>query len=561
MFSSDPSISNTVHFWCKQVVLSLKNTAAPALAESTATSAPAGKAASARPGAAASAPEGKTTFASIVKDKFAVWLLRELYKFRCFEVLREFVKVLEELVEAGCRPPGDLQALKNFSETRVDDSTADMSVVIDTGGLESRLAFFNSMLYKDFVDIRARRMLSAAQHASVRGDRDARLKALAHVSRETGRPEDCPLKREACWARSMLDVQIDVSTRLGFALQRDTADRVNFAMRFKRLDDCDEGLHWGAVKSLVEAVDVPAGVPEKDWEGALDLFVREGLKKNISNPVAVLYADFKADLSAAFAPDDAWVPDLLTAARRARIACPDWGSAPEFDGSNLEEKSVVTAAKALGKLFTSKVPQWVTTLKDKAAKIKSQAKSSAEATPTKGSGTASAADAPDSAAEASPTAASPAAAQAAAPAALQDFYIGDTVLLDMTVQKKCQGANAVVKKITPKELHVEAMTCSGNMNKKVKRTQCAVVIAGDLRRAATAALQAQTAAGAPAPTAAVAPAPTAAVAPAQTAAGSPEAPPPAAPPLESQTPTESISGEQEAEAKRMANELFGDFEE
>ena len=119
----------------------------------------------------------------------------------------------------------------------------------------------------------------------------------------------------------------------------------------------------------------------------------------------------------------------------------------------------------------------------------------------------------------------------------------------------------MVKKITPKELHVEAMTCSGNMNKKVKRTQCAVVIAGDLRRAATAALQAQTAAGAPAPTAADAPAPTAALAPAQTAAGSPEAPPPAAPPLESQTPTESISGEQEAEAKRMANELFGDFEE
>ena len=77
----------------------------------------------------------------------------------------------------------------------------------------------------------------------------------------------------------MLDVQIDVTAHLGFALQRGAADRVNFAMRFKRLDDCDEGLHWGAVKSLVEAVDVPAGVPEKDWEGALDLFVQDGLKK------------------------------------------------------------------------------------------------------------------------------------------------------------------------------------------------------------------------------------------------------------------------------------------
>ena len=534
-----------------------------------AASAPAGEAASAPADAAASGPEGKQPFATLVRDKFALWLLRELYKFRCFEVLGEFVKILEELVDAGCRSPGDLQALRSFAGTRVDDSSADMSVNIDAGSLESRLAFYNSVLYRDFVDTRARRMLSAAQRATTSADRRGCLKALAHVARETGRAEDCPLKREACWARTMMDTAIELPNRLAFALQRDSVERVRFAQKFNRLTDCDEGLHWGAVACLVDQEKVPAGVSEQDWDGALHLFLQFGWKEKIKNGEACNYVDFRSEVKGAL--DGPLVEDLLTAARRARVSSHDWDSAPEFDGSDFEEKTVLTVSKALVRLFNGapKLPQWAADLKDRAAKIKSQARSAAEA--SKDSAAAAAAEAaPDSASatETSPTATATVAT--AAPQPSPDFWVGDTVSLDMTVAKKCQGANAVVKKVTPKELHVEAMTITGNMNKKVKKSQCTLVIPSpDRPKLAPAPTPAPTPPAPtppaptppeptpPAPTAAVAPVPSNAVAPAPTAAAGPALP--AAPSLDTPTPTSAIA--EEEECKKMAADMFNAFGE
>lgn len=92
--SADPACSGTVHFCALQVVGAIK-------------------AAQKRQDAAQ--PDGKL---GMCVAQFPAYLLRTVYGQRCFDTLRHFVNIFEELVAVGREAPADLVWLQAFADCK-----------------------------------------------------------------------------------------------------------------------------------------------------------------------------------------------------------------------------------------------------------------------------------------------------------------------------------------------------------------------------------------------------------------------------------------------------------
>ena len=95
-------------------------------------------------------------------------MLKVLYSNRAYSCLQEFVKIFEDLEKCGCKAPCDLPSLRAFAAASlVAEKVPDYA-----GELTDRMKFFGSVLYKNFVELRAAALESAAQKAKTDEERE-----------------------------------------------------------------------------------------------------------------------------------------------------------------------------------------------------------------------------------------------------------------------------------------------------------------------------------------------------------------------------------------------------
>ena len=341
LYSEDKTNSATVHFWCLQAVMALKTSG---------------------DGAAAGQTPAQM---SIIKEHFPGYLLKVLYANRAFNCLKQFVQVLEDLVKCGCKAPCDLPSLRKFAEA----SLIGEEIPEHTGDLTSKMRFVGSVLYKHFVELRASALESAAKAASDAAKRDALLKAFSSAAESLDDPSGTVLK-SANWARSMLTSSVSALARLTFALEAESAQRVEYAASFEKAEV--DGVKWSSLGCFVDTVDIPPALEWPQFRDAATLVAKAGLRKSVTNPLVGSVVDFQTEVQAQFA-EQAWVPGVLEAASRAKLNAKHWKDvAVPADG--IVEADMVLLSRMLGKMFPFRAPEWVTSLREKAAELRQQRK-------------------------------------------------------------------------------------------------------------------------------------------------------------------------------------------
>ena len=127
--------------------------------------------------AVAVASTGLPSKATLLREHFPAFLLKILYNGKAFPHLKQFVTIFKDLSTLGCPAPCDLQTLESFAST----NPLDMDVGVGSfapADLTSRMRFFGSALYRDFLERRSFGLLLAAQAAANTAERQKCLEAL-----------------------------------------------------------------------------------------------------------------------------------------------------------------------------------------------------------------------------------------------------------------------------------------------------------------------------------------------------------------------------------------------
>jgi hypothetical protein len=265
MIYAPPPSSNTVHFWCLQVVgalqasmpqnVQLPPTSAGSRASGAAAGAPADKqippplpvmaaampAAQAHPdhtistAAAGATTSTKTAAAapaafgptadktSLLCSHFLTFLLKILYSAKCFEHLKHFIPIFQDMQDLGCSTPCNLAALAAFAKADPLDTNLCTSTFA-AEDLTSRVRFFSSVLYGDFLEFRAVSLLWAARAATTSETRLKHVDLLVSCAQSMEGEAGAAMQRTASWARTLFDPAISESAKVEFLLAGPSAD-------------------------------------------------------------------------------------------------------------------------------------------------------------------------------------------------------------------------------------------------------------------------------------------------------------------------------------------------
>ena len=307
---------------------------------------------------------------TIIKEHFPGYLLRVLYSNKVYSSLNHFVEIFDELVDCGCKAPCDLPSLRKFAEA--DLLGAEVPAI--AGDLTSRMRFFSSALYKHFMELRASALETAAKSASDDEKRDGLLKAWYSAAESLEDPSCTDLK-SASWARSMLTSSVPLVARVTFALEAESAQRVGYAATFG--DGQVGGVSWRSLSCFVDTVDIPEAIGWIEFREAVVLVGKAGLRKQVVNPLVGGFLDFHTEVQMQFGEQTTWVPGLLEAAARAKLGSRHWQEVA-LAAEVVAEGDIVPLSRMLGKLWPFRAPEWVSSLRDKAAELKQQQRRVAE---------------------------------------------------------------------------------------------------------------------------------------------------------------------------------------
>lgn len=495
IYSDDKANADTVHFWSMQALDSLKQSAST---EGIGNGTPQGTA----DGQLDSQPR---TRRSMFKEHFAKFLLKKLYSLKCFNQLKHFMPIFDELKKVGCQMPANLNGLKTFASNDTNDPAAASAHDFTDGDMADRLRFLDSALYKDWLEHRTENMICGAQLAENQEKRDGFLNALANTAKLNTR-QPTPLDTKARWTRSLFTRGLADVDRVLFAMEEDSKERVAFACLFKNIQD---RVPWKTLEFFVNTTSsMPDHVTVETFRDAVELVEQAGVRKFLVNPAVAAFCDCKAELTLALgSPAPNWLEEFLTATVRGKLSVTHWPDHfMNFDTSGIQDHHVCAVARYVTK-FLVKGPQWILTLKERVVALKSQPiakggkkraageslaadnkrpkpdepetperETGEDDTQTAAAAAAAAGSAAAGAAAATAEAAGAAAAGAAAAAEnFKGFFVGDQVRLDSTVPKKYIGEMANVNKVTAKTVTVDIMEGTNMVFKTFRHTQCTVV--------------------------------------------------------------------------------------
>lgn len=454
-WSPDPVAANTVHFWATQVAGALQESKRNQQEQQN----------------GQLQLEMLKSRASLVEAHFPTFLLKVLYANRCFDSLKHFVPIFEQLTQSGCEAPCSLKALKAFAESSLTATTATAAGAPGDGDLNARVKFFGSALYEDYLDLRARALLKLSKTTSDDAERDA---ALANLTRAT--IADKTTKTEAQWACSLFGSDVPAEAKVSFAFE--SLERLRFANTFKTPS---KDVPWREL--LVFSAPEDVGLSCAEFMDAAEHVIRAGCRKSVQNPLIAAWLEFRVELRAAMigSTGASFLASLLTAAARAKISAA-WPEEAAFDVASVTDEHLGTVVKHLSKLWPTGGPDWMHALKErhskhKAAQAAARVKSAAPSAAAGASG-AGGPEAAEGAAAVAPVAAALAPEASAskpppAPESESPFSVGDIVRLDATVAKKFVGEDAKVTSVGAKTVVVDIVSGKSLVKGKTYRfNQC-----------------------------------------------------------------------------------------
>lgn len=349
-------------------------------------------------------------------------------------------------------------------------------------------------------------MLKRARATTDGALRSSVLDFLTRLTKHTDDLAD-DLLQEVTWARTFFGCSAPDSAagapevvQVKFALERDVPQRVAFAASFAQLADAK--VDWEALKVFAEATPIPMSMSHKQLWKMVALVAESGLRKWVPNPLVAALVEYRADMSAAFAPGSAasapvWVAELHRIVAKSRLQVAHWATIPDsFDCSVVEKDHLPALAKALGKLWSNKAPEWVASLranakegKDKEQDKKAEKKQPKKAddcnddkttkgddcdddTPNKGDDCDGDKAQDDEEEEQQVGSSAPEATISAASA--PEFAVGDIVRLLEGAGKRIAKQEAQVTKVMPKTLQVSLLHLQ-EKPKTVTKTWCQII--------------------------------------------------------------------------------------
>ena len=478
--------------------------------------------------------------------------------------------------ELGCATPCNLEAVEAFANAGPLVEKVCLSAFA-AEDLTSRVRFFSSALYRDFLDTRGQSLLRAAKTATSSESRLKHVSLLttcaAGMEGETGHN----LQRCASWARTLFDPNVDEVAKVEFVLA-DTLpdalsaasapasaasapvssaavapgkaqDKFQFASTFQPVPG--DTLTWKHWSFFVEPNECPSTLTWQEFNAMALLVKTPRAREGVRNPCVSAVLDFVADTAVGIPQKQI----LYAVAAKNRLCAEHWKDVSdtiELDYEEFSDSTLQRLWKALGKLWPFKMPDWACEAKNEHTRrraLRSSGKETlrasepkkiqvedltGESQPMEGqtevSGIGDAEepeDNEDATAERGAgkrTAAPRAGKSTGAPRAEQaepTLVVGDIVRLDRTVGKPFWDVEAQVTKIRPKTMTVVILQ---SKNKDVVNNfrpgQCKIVKGSTLRRSLSGG-RASSAAAAPDASAAAAPDASAAPAPEAAAAGTP----------------------------------------
>jgi len=264
--------------------------------------------------------------------------------------------------------------LQDFADTPLLADSLPTLEAFD-GNIEVRVQFYDSKLYRNFLELRCQALLRAAQVAEKAADREKLLGSLAGSSGSV-EGEATEFQRQVLWARTLFAYSLPAAARLAYALEKDAPQRTAFAATFRTLE---EDPPWVALRTFAGVAEVPAETSWKDFQRAMECFSGDAsLRKRVQNPLAAAVLDFRSELAAhAAAP---WFLDLLECAAGHKLSAWHWpGVSGAWSLAAVAEDQWQPVAKAVAKLWLLKGPQWAAAVREKANERKEQARQVAAA--------------------------------------------------------------------------------------------------------------------------------------------------------------------------------------
>ena len=231
-------------------------------------------------------------------------------------------------------------------------------------------------------------------------------------------PDRAELVKQTCWARGLFSGATTPELRVSFALEADTAERIDFASGFQVLQT--DGVSWPALRCATSIMDVPKGLSWAAFRDMLALVDSPTCRPWVTNPLVGALVDFRGDLRTAGCGTLECFDLLLRSATASKMGMSLWQPDTDWKLDDAPQEHWQPILRALTKLFAARPPQWVVSARDRRAVVPAGGATAAMGL--------QAAQAPDPAAAAPATpaaqapvaaAGAPAAAQAGAPAAVQ----------------------------------------------------------------------------------------------------------------------------------------------
>jgi hypothetical protein len=198
--------------------------------------------------------------ATLLREHFPAFLLKVLYNAQAFAHLHHFVKIFKELAELGCPAPCDLEVFERFAATDPLDLDVDVGSFAPAD-LTSRMRFFGSPLYRDFLERRCSALLEGAQKSASPPERQKLLEALTVSVQNVDGDKAQVLQKQAVWASTLFCQDFPPAVRVQFVLVDApdagvAAERLAFAMSFTR--HAEDALDWALVRFVSEPQETPA---------------------------------------------------------------------------------------------------------------------------------------------------------------------------------------------------------------------------------------------------------------------------------------------------------------
>ena len=199
------------------------------------------------------------------------------------------------------------------------------------------------------------------QVATTEDERDTYLTTLIAIAESPS--FENRLSKEVAWARGLFSTAKTARERVFFVLQGETAERIEFASSFYPLES--DGVSWRALRCATSTTDVPTGMPWEEFSGMLELLDNPTARQSASNPLVGGLLDFRSELRTSGAIALYCAARHLQSAGASKMGVTSWQPEEDFHLDSAPQEHWRAIVKALGRLFMTRPPQWVSAARDR----------------------------------------------------------------------------------------------------------------------------------------------------------------------------------------------------